>query len=590
MNNLAASSSTSASRVTRRKVATPQPNRDFARIVKAYVADVTSGKIPANRFVRKAAQRHLRDLERSKDKAYPYKYDVQSGARVCRFIETLPHIKGRWARAKELIVLQPWQVFLVMVLFGWLKKSNGMRRFRKAYWCIPRKNGKSILAAAIGLYMMLHDHEFGAEVYSGATTEKQAWEVFGPAKLMAERTPELLAHFGAECWAKILLRPRDGSKFEPLIGDPGDGASPSCAIVDEFHEHDTPALHDTMETGMGSREQPLMLIITTAGYNIAGPCYDMHDLAIKILEGTSDEDDIFCVMFGVDKEDDWADPKSLVKANPNFNVSVDGEFLLAQQRSAMSNPIQQNKFKTKHLNVWCSVLSAWMNMQLWQQCADEMLDEDELIEARADCFISFDLASKSDLCTEQKLFRRILNGKPHYYLFGRYWLPENTIEEAGPNHAHYDKWVKKGLLTPTEGSTIDFEEVVATIVADCKKINPVEVVFDPFIATQTAQAIQESGAVRKDHVVEFVQQPQYFAVPMDDMFTAIKDGRFHHDGNEITTWCVANVVARRAKKGLSAPMKSKPHLKIDGAVAAIMGFGRAIATKEKEKAYQMLTL
>lgn len=527
--------------------------------------------MPVGGWVKKAAKRHLDDLERSERKDYSYRFDADKGARACRFIECLPHTKGTWAAKHEKLRLQPWQCFLVVVLFGWLRKANGKRRFRAAYFEIPRKNGKSILGAGIGLYMLLADNEFGAEVYSGATSEKQAWEVFKPAKLMLERTPDLCAALGAEVCAKVLIKASNGSKFEPVIGNPGDGPSPSCAIVDEYHEHQTPALYDSMETGMGAREQPLMLVITTAGYNIAGPCHEKHDELAKVLDGVVENDELFGVMFGIDPSDDWADPRSLIKANPNYGVSVDAEFLLSQQRQAMANTVQQNRFKTKHLNVWCSVLSGWMNMQQWAMAADPLLDEDEL--AGEDCYFALDLASKSDLCSEQRLYRKTSHGKTHFYLFGRYWLPEAAIEEPGPNHAHYVKWRDKGLLTQTDGATVDFELITEQVIDDCKRINPLEVVFDPFNATQMAQALMAENI----EVVEFVQNPQNFAVPMDELMTAVKDGRFHHDGNEMTAWCFSNVVARPTKKGLFAPMKAKPHQKIDGGVAAFMCMARACA-------------
>ena len=506
---------------------------------------------------------------RDRSKAWGYVFDPEAGARVCRFIELLPHTKGKWASKKETIKLQPWQCFLIVVLFGWLNKATRKRRFRNVYWEIPRKNGKSILAAGIGLYMLTADGEFGAEVYAGATTEKQAWEVFKPAKLMMQRSEKFAARLGVEVTAKVLLRPGDGGKFEPIIGNPGDGASPSCAIVDEYHEHPTPALLDTMETGIMAREQPLILIITTAGQNTASPCYDKRDEAIKVLERTTEDEHLFACIFGIDPGDDWADPKSLIKANPNYGVSVDADILQAQQRTAMLNPLQQNKFKTKHLNVWTSVMAGVMNMQQWELCKDTDLDEEELIGS--DCWIAADLASKIDLCSAQRLYRRMSHGLPHYYLFGRYWLPEAAIEEPGPNAAHYAKWVKQGFLTPTDGATVDFELITETIISDCKRLNPREAVFDPFNAVQMMQAVQAKNI----EAVEFVQTAAAFAVPLDELIAAVKDGRFHHDGNPITTWCMSNMVARPAKKGLVSPIKQKPHQKIDGAIATIMAVARA---------------
>jgi phage terminase large subunit-like protein len=546
---------------------TPTPNSvDHAGLAHQYALDVVAKKVPAGKWVRLAAQRHLTDLER---KNWKYYFEPEKGAKVCRFIELLPHTKGKWASKKEKVRLQPWQCFLVVVLFGWLKRSTGKRRFQWAYWEIPRKNGKSLLAAGIGLYMFTSDDEFGAEVYSGATTEKQAWEVFGPARLMMKRSEEFAQHLGVEVNAKTMVRYKDGSKFEPVVGKPGDGPSPSLAIVDEYHEHDTPELYDTMETGMGARDQPLLLVVTTAGTNIAGPCHEKHDEVCKVLEGVVENDELFGCIFGIDEGDDWASPASLIKANPNWGVSIDEERLLAMQRQAMQNPIQQNKFKTKHLNVWTSVLSGLMNMQQWKLAEDPLLEIDEL--AGADCWFADDFASKNDLCTNQILFRKEFHGKPHFYLFGQYWLPEAAIDEPGPNQAHYEKWVKKGLLIETEGATVDFERITGEIIELAKRLNPKEIVYDPFNATQPAQAFMKEGIT----CVEFIQQPQNFAVPVDELQSAVKDGRFHHDGNEITTWCMSNMVARPAKKGLFSPIKQKEHQKIDGAIAAIMAMSRA---------------
>lgn len=569
----------------------PPTKRNHAAIAEKYAQDIIAGVIPAGSYVRKAAERHLKDIEKSQDPKYPYEFVPDKGARVCRFIELLPHTKGKWAQKKELIVLSNWQVFIVVVLFGWLRRFGnkaGKRRFRKAYLEIPRKNGKSLLGAAIGNYMLLADGEFGAEVYSGATSEKQAWEVFKPAKLMLERSPEIVERFDAEICAKVMVVGNKGSKFEPVIGNPGDGPSPSCAIVDEYHEHDTPALHDSMETGMGAREQPLMLIITTAGYNLASPCYDQHDNVIKVLDGSVEVDDLFGIIFGIDEKDDWADPNTLIKANPNFGISVDEDFLLSQQRSAMINPVEQGKFKTKHLNVWCSVMNMAFNMQLWNIAADEMLDEDEFINDKSyDRFLAFDLASKTDFCAEQKIYVKKINNKDNYYIFGRYWLPEETIEEEGPNKAHYMKWVKQLRLKPTDGATVDYDTITEQLVADAKAMNPKEVVYDPFNATQMAQDLNTGGV---KNTVEFLQLPQNFALPMDELNAALKDGRVHHDGNPITTWCMANVVARPTKKGLFAPMKMKPHQKIDGAVALLIGLGRVIAVRQPEKKFQLFSI
>jgi len=218
-----------------------KPHYSLTATAQQFARDVVRGKMPCCRYVVLACQRHLDDLKKSKERDFPYRFDPDKAEKKLRFIEFLPHTKGEWAQKRQRVKLEPWQCFGIAVTFGWVRKKNGLRRFRESYWEIPRKNGKSSLAAGVGLGMFCADGEFGAEVYSGATTEKQAWEIFHPARLMVVRTPELKELLGIEVNAANLNRPEDGSRFEPIIGNPGDGASPSCALVDEYHEHDDDA-------------------------------------------------------------------------------------------------------------------------------------------------------------------------------------------------------------------------------------------------------------------------------------------------------------------------------------------------------------
>lgn len=552
--------------------------KDYAAIATQYARDVVAGAIPNCQWVRLAAQRHLTDLEESA----AYYFDADEANRVCAFIECLPHVKGKWARDKQTIVLEPWQCFIVACLFGWLRQSDGLRRFRETYLKIPRKNGKSVLAAAVGLVLLLLDGEHGAEVYSGATSEKQAWEVFRPARMMLQRLEELQELTGAEVWAKALVVEENGSRFEPVIGKPGDGSSPHGGIVDEYHEHDGPDMVDTFQTGMGAREQPLLLIITTAGYNLAGPCYEKELQAERVLQGVAENPELFAVMYGIDKGDDWASADVLRKANPNFGVSVSGEFLEAQQRQAVQNAANQTRFRTKHLNEWVSAGVAWINAVDWRAAADTMLTREEAREVADFAVVAADLASKLDLAAAQTLFRRDVGGKPHYYLFGRYWLPEEQVEEPGPNQSAYRQWMIDGWLTVTPGAVVDYDTIAQTIAADAKAAGAAEFVFDPFNATHLSQMVAGEGGDGLT-LVEFQQKPWNFAVPMDEFEAALRDGRVHHDGNPITAWCMANVVAKVSKKDMVAPTKQSRASKIDGAVAAVMAFSRAV-TPETDSA------
>jgi phage terminase large subunit-like protein len=337
-----------------------------------------------------------------------------------------------------------------------------------------------------------------------------------------------------------------------------------------------------MVTGMGAREHPLLLQITTAGFNLASPCYDQETEARKVLEGAIDNPELFGIIYTIDDGDEWTNPASLRKANPNYDVSVSGEFLESQLRQAIQNPIAQNKFKTKHLNVWCSARSAWINLQEWLAAARPDMRREDFAGER--CVISLDIASKCDLLAETELYTRVIEGKQHYYWFSRYWLPENTVAEAGKNAAIYAKWVSTGKLNVTEGATIDYMTIASDVARGVVASNAEELVFDPFNAIALVQQVVAADGVRQDMpLVEFVQKPWNFSVPMDEITSALKDGRLHHDGHPITTWCMSNVVARPGKKGMYSPGKETSDAKIDGAVSGIMAISRLMPSGAAER-------
>jgi len=552
-------------------MATKYPNVDAAN---KWARRVVRGAVPACKYVRQACQRHLDDLVASRTAAFQYKFDAAAAERKISLLQLLPHVKGEWALQRKLILLEDWQRFGLVVMFGWVKKRSGLRRYREAYWEVPRKNGKSVIAASVGIGMFVADDEFGAEVYSGATTEKQAWEVFRPARLMVKRTQPLIEAAGIEVNASNLNLPADGSRFEPVIGTPGDGASPSCAIVDEYHEHATAALYDTMLTGMGARKQPLMFVITTAGSNIEGPCYDMRGRVIAMLDGTVPDDELFGWIWTIDEGDDWTDPAVLAKANPNIGVSVYQEYLESQQRKAIKNASFQNTFKTKHLNVWVSARSAYFNMQAYQKCADTSLNIEDFIGES--CLIAIDLAKKIDICGRINLFYRYEDdGRLHYYCISpEFYLPSQTIEYGTERDVveRYQRWVNMGLLTPHDGAEISFVAFRDDLISDCKIISPVELPMDEWFGAQMAQELSAEGL----QPVLLRPTTKVFSPAMKELNAAILAGRFHHDGNPILGWMMGNVTNKPDGFDQDFPRKEKSSKKIDGAVALLMGVSRAM--------------
>lgn len=549
------------------------PNVDIAN---KWAKQVVAGKIPACKWVILACQRHLDDLKKSKSRDYPYKFEPKLAEKKILFIELLPHTKGEWALKRMKIQLEPWQKFGIAVTFGWVRKKDGYRRFRESYWEVPRKNGKSAIAAGVALNMFANDGEFGSEVYSGATTEKQAWEVFKPARLMALRSPELIEAAGIQINAASLERPEDGAIFEPIIGDPPDGQSPHCAIVDEYHEHPDSRLYDTMQTGMGARRQPLIFTITTAGYNIEGPCYDLRSRVQDMLLGTVPDDELFGWIWTIDEGDDWTDPKVLAKANPNFDVSVYEDFLISQQTKAINNASRQNSFKTKHLNVWVSARSAFFNMEHWKKRANPDLRFDDF--ETTPCLMSIDLASRIDIAARVNLFYWVdEQGFIQYRSISPwFYLPEETVfandEKESGTQKMYQKWQNQGLLEVHDGAENNFKLIAQDLIDDAGRVPLSEVPHDEWGGFQIAKDIEEAGY----DAVKIPKTVKTFSPAMRELEAALKSGRFQHDGNPILGWMVGNVVSNEDANRNVFPRKHTNAKKIDGAVALLMGISRAM--------------
>ena len=547
----------------------PTPNVDKAM---AWARSVLKGRVPACRFIHLAIQRHFDDVAESRGKGFPYKFDAAQAEKKLRLVQLMPHTKGEWAFKRQLITLEPWQLFGMACTFGWLRKKDGYRRFRESYWEVPRKNGKSVIAAGVGISMFVADNEFGAEVYSGATTEKQAWEVFRPARLMVKRSPMLIEAAGIEVNASNMNVPAQGSRFEPLIGNPGDGASPSCAIIDEFHEHDSSAQYDTMLTGMGARRQPLMFIITTAGANIEGPCYDKRRQSIEMLDGSVPDPELFAWIWTLDEGDDWTDPKNLAKANPCMGVSVYQEYLESQLARAIRSARFTNTLKTKHLNLWVSAKAGFFNVENWKACEDTTLSLEQF--EGQECVLAFDLARKLDMNSMARLFWRVIDGRTHYYSVAPgFWVPEDTAfnDDNKRMAERFQAWINTGHLQVTPGAEIDYREILE----DAKEANTVSPVsespIDPHGATNLSHQLDDEGLTP----VTTVQNYTNMSDPMKELEAAIQSGRFHHDGNPIMTWCIANVIGKNlpGNDDIVRPIKQGNDNKIDGAVALIMGVG-----------------
>ncbi len=549
----------------------------YLQRARAYAERVAGGQEVAGKFERLACKRFIDDLDQRQDSEdFPYRFDEAAGARACRFVDLMPHIKGEWAKpiyadgrlqyAK--LNMEDWQVFKTINLFGWVHVQTGLRRFRRGYEEVARKNAKSTWAAAVLLLLVAADNEPGAQVYSAATTGEQAREVFDVARNMADRAPEFKARFGVNIGKHDITIASTASGAKPLNaeGSTLDGLNIHGAVVDELHAHKTRTLFDVLDSATGARSQPMILMITTAGSDRSGICYEQRDYTIKVLERTLIDETWFGLIFTIDDGDLWHDPAVWRKSNPNFGVSVKEDDMQAACRKALATPSAQANFLTKRMNVWVNADSAWMDMQAWERCADRTLTLDRV--KHLPCVAGLDLASKVDVAAKVRVFADKGAGK--YYLIPTFWLPERAVEQG--RNSQYDGWRRAKHLQVTDGEVIDFDQIEDEIRADASTLQLGEVACDPWQATQLISHMLEEGAP----MVEYRQTVQSMSEPMKALEALVLQGNIVHDGNPMMTWMVSNVVCHRDVKDNIYPRKEREENKIDGVVAAIMALGRTI--------------
>lgn len=536
----------------------------------AYAQDVLSGNIIAGPYVRKAAKRHLGDLQHSKS----FYFDEGAADHVFDFFRYLRHIKGEWANNP--VELEPWQKFIVGSLFGWKRYDDETRRYRTAYVEVPRKNGKSTLISGIGLYLLAADMEGGAEVFSAATKKDQAKIVFDDARRMSQRSPVLKNHVSSV--QNNLSMEITASKFEPLGADSDtmDGLNVHGALVDELHAHKTRKVWDVLETATGARTQPMIIGITTAGFNRYSICYEQKEYSEKILNKVLNDDSYFSYMSGIDEDDDWSDENTWKKANPNYGISVKADDLERKVSKAKAMPAALNNFLTKHLNVWTSQEEKWISIESWKASAGKLPKTDG-----QSCFMGIDLASKTDLTAAVMLFPQEDDSyvvKPHFF------IPEEAMYEAIEKQSlPYDVWERDGYLTATPGNVIDYEFLKSYINKMARQYNIEEIAFDPWNSSQIAVDLQNDG----HKLVEVRQGYKSLSEATKELEALVLSKRLIHGDHPVLTWNMDNLVVTTDPAGNIKPDKAKATQKIDGAVAMITGLSRAILSKQGGSIYNV---
>lgn len=538
-----------------------------------YVDDVLAGRQVASRWVRLACERHRRDLEQGA--ARGLRFDERAAKLMLAFFSVLRHSKGEWAGRP--IVLEPWQQFHLWNLFGWLRE-DGTRRFRTGYLEVARKNGKSTIGAGIGLYLLAADGEPGAEIYTAATKRDQARIIHQESVRMVKQSPVL---------ARDLTLYKDNihnrttfSKFEPLGRDSQtmDGLNVHGAIIDELHAHPTGELWDVLETGTGSRRQPLMYAVTTAGNRRQSICGQFHDYTEKVLSQVVEDDAWHGLIYSLDRDresgelEDWENEESWVKANPNLGVSKKRSDMQDKAAKAKAMPARLNAFLQKELNIWVSGAARWIDPDRWRACNLRTIDPAEL--AGRKCYGGLDLSSTLDITAWLLVFPPLPgDGDTIYDILCRFWIPaDNIAERVKRDRVPYDAWLRQGLLTATPGNVVDYDFILAQIRADASLYKIQEIAFDPWNATDVSNKLSDDGAT----MVEFRQGFYSMNPAMKSLEVAIQRRSINHGGNQVLAWMADNLVARQDPAGNLKPDKDQSREKIDGMVALIMGHHRAV--------------
>lgn len=553
-------------------------NHRYVEAAQRYMTAVVSGAVPACKWTKLAIERQRQDLQRPLSADWPYVFDPELAERPCRFIELLPHIKGKWAREGRLIELEDWQCFILTTVFGWVHHETRLRRFREGYVEVPRKNAKSTLSSGLALYMLSADGEQGAEVYSAATTRDQARIVFDDSKAMADRVPDLRTYLGVVVLQHSITVAATSSKYTPLAaeGSTLDGLNVHFAVIDELHAHKTRAVYDVIDTARGAREQSLLWNITTAGTDRSGICYERRTHATKVLDGIITDPALFGIIYTIDDADDPFQPSSWAKANPNWGKSVLEDDMVAAARKAEAMPSSLANFLTKRLNVWVNGESAWMDMRAWERCAQPGLILDDVPEGTP-VWMGLDLAQKRDFAALVAVFQQ--DGKWH--VCTRLYLNELAVQESG--NAHLSGWARQGYVQVTDGDITDFEVVAEDMRAICRKCDVQEIAFDPALSMYFATKLIDEGLP----LVEITQRALFFTPPLIQVENLVYEGKLRHDANPVMTWMVSNLVVKVSKfNELRAPTKERPENKIDGPIAMLMALGRAMANADPEPSSQ----
>lgn len=500
------------------------------------------------------------------------------GRRIISFFESqLRHSKGEWAGRP--LLLEPWAKRILGDVFGTLRE-DGQRQYRRVYTEIPRKNGKSTVAAGVALYLLMADNEAGAEVYSAASDRTQAAIVFEIAKSMVESSPLLSKEL--KTYRNTIVHPKSESTYKVLSAEAYSkhGFNAHGIVFDELHAQPNRDLWDVLCTSTGARRQPLVWAITTAGYDRESICWEQHEYARQIIDGVIEDPSFYPFLSAADEDDDWTSPEVWKKANPNLGISVSEEYLWQECERAKNTPSYQNTFRRLHLNQWTAQNCRAINMLHWNECG-ESVDEKELIGR--DCYIGLDLASTTDITAAVAVFPPY-EPDGDYIVDAMFWIPgDNIIEKGRKDRVDYSVWVRDGYIIATPGNVVDYDRIRAWLNEYAQGNYQIrEIAYDPWNAMQLVTQLQGDGFT----MVPIRQGLPSLTAPTKQMIALVESHRLNHRGNPVLRWMADNLEVTSDAAGNIKPDKSASRAKIDGMVALIMAIDRATRNAMSESVYE----
>jgi phage terminase large subunit-like protein len=520
----------------------------------------------------------LKDYKPSRFMLPDSHYDKKKADRAVKFIEMLPHTKGEW-EGKPFWLL-PWQEQIIRDLFG-IVKADGFRQFRTAYIEIPKKQGKSELAAAIALYLLYADHEPSAEVFSAAADRQQASIVFDVAKRMVEMTPGLQKRSKVMSATKRIVNYSNAGYYQVVSADVGGkhGYSISGLVFDEIHNQPNRKLWDVLTKGSGdARRQALHVAITTAGTDRNSICFELHTKALDILSDRKNDPTFYPVVYSLPMDADWKDEKNWYKVNPSLGYTVPIERMREAYLQSQDNPAEENVFRTLRLCQWVGSTVQWIPDHIYD-LGNQPIDKHAL--QRRDCYAGLDLSSSGDITALVLMFPPRTDDEK-YIMLPFFWVPEETIpKRVQQTSVPYDNWVAQGYVQATPGNVIDYAYIQNTIGELSYKYHIWEIAFDRWGSNMLVERLTEMGLT----VVPFGQGYKDMSPASRAFYEELMKGNIIHGGNPVMKWMCGNVVIEQDPAGNIKPTKAKSKDKIDGVVAAIMALDRCIRHENEESVY-----